>query len=179
MLEKVDTFVLEKLEKFSQKIERVSGWNCFWLARICVAYLIIDIGIRILSNDIWLLIETIAVAGFIFAYFAFIPLCEKRCYAAQEKGGSNPLKILSSIVRKFLALLGAIIIALSIIALLLPENVNQANQSAQVTPSLMFFNIIGMSSFVLYCYFISCDPLKPGEEKQKEKIPAQRETTPL
>ena len=167
MVSKLDSFLLEKIEKFAQKTERITGWSCFWLARICSAYVVM-FGLWKINEEGVSFWNILLIAGWSLVYFLYIPIMEKQCYDAQKKGGSNPIKA-SNLLGFFRRINVLLLVFLFISSLILLISIPAP--SPELSELQIYLEAFDFLVICLFFYFISCDPLKPGEEKQKEKIP--------
>ena len=102
MLIEIDVWLLGKLERFSHWFQKLTGKNCFWLAKIAAIFhgLLIVV---ILMSGVFLGNQAIAIVSgimvtfaffVVFKHFALIKHRERVVLSTQEKSLSNPFKVL-------------------------------------------------------------------------------------
>ena len=165
MLIEIDVWLLGKLERFSHWFQKLTGKNCFWLAKIAAIFhgLLIVV---ILMSGVFLGNQAIAIVSgimvmfaffVVFKHFALIKHRERVVLSTQEKSLSNPFKVLDYDCRAivlFIILLCFFIMAINLIGYFL-------------------FYFGAMLAFLMFLqgllyYFSACDPLPPAKSKVKE-----------
>src|SRR3989338_8471808 len=142
-----DTFLLDQVERFSNRWQKLTGLDCFWWSRICQKLLYISI------------------LGALFAliFDDYISLTEKEAREALAKNAVNPERVRSMAVRLIVVILSVCVQPI-IFRLIILHRI-------QSTPEL---NIVVFSAFVVFTsmtalyYFIACTPLPPAKSKVRK-----------
>ena len=157
----IDIWLLGKLEKFSHWFQKLTGKNCFWLAKIaavCHGFIIVSIlipGIFFGDQTVVIVSGILMVFTFftVFKHFALIKHRELVVLNAREESLSNPFKVLDYDWR--ITILFVVLLCLFIMV-------------------IGYFPVFGaMLAFLIFWqgllyYFSACDPLPPAKSKVKE-----------
>ena len=164
MLIEIDVWLLGKLEKFSHWFQKLTGKNCFWLAKIaavCHGLLIVVI----LMPGVFLGDQTVAIVSGILMMFTFFTVFKhfalikhRELVVLREENLSNPFKVLDYDWR--ITILFVILLCLFIMAI-----------NLMIGYFLFYFS--AMLAFLMFLqgllyYFSACDPLPPAKSKVKE-----------
>ena len=159
MLIEIDVWLLGKLEKFSHWFQKLTGKNCFWLAKMAAVFhgLIIVV---ILMPGVFLGDQTVAIVSGILMMFTFFTVFKhfalikhRELVVLREENLSNPFKVLDYDWR--ITILFVILLCLFIMV-------------------IGYFPVFGaMLAFLIFWqgllyYFSACDPLPPAKSKVKE-----------
>lgn len=169
MLTIIDFWLLGRLEKFAHWWQKLTGKNCFWLARaavVCYGLLLVAILVpSILSGKnlaaiIMPVILIVAALFAVFHHFVMIKYKERIVSDMQEANLSNPFKIIDSNWRT----VALLVILLCMLAAVV-NSVTRGNISGYFI-SIMLGLLIFLDG--LSYYFFACDPLPPAKSKIKE-----------
>lgn len=161
MLIRIDQWLITKFEKFAHWFQRMSGLDCFWLARQCHIVRMLSAGIILVTGisgssivivTLWAVLVAVAIHD-----IARVAKIKRRAIKNMESGCANPLKHEDTITR----LINTTLIALGLVVLILEI-------------SLRISTVFGL----LYCtwavshsfgeYFQACDPLPPCKSRVRE-----------
>lgn len=166
MLVRIDFWLLWRLEKFANWWHKLTGKNCFWLAKMSAIFYGFS-GVALLISIILRKKEVVFTAIYgpmIFGFFLLamwfldmIRFREKIVYKLLDSNLSNPFKIIDHSFRK------ALLLWLFVIEIC---NLLTGEFSAVWILVGTFSNIILWQT--LLNYFSACDPLPPGTVKIKE-----------
>ena len=162
MLIEIDVWLLRKLEKFAHWFQKLTGKNCFWLAKIAAVFHGLFI-VVILMPGVFLGNQAIAIVSGIlmmftfftvFKHFTLIKHRERVVLSARKKNLSNPFKVLDYDWR--ITVLFVILLCLFIMVI-----------------DYFLFYFGAMLAFLMFWqgllyYFSACDPLPPAKSKVKE-----------
>lgn len=161
LFEKIDNGLLTKFEKFSHKWQKLTGKNCFWLAKlsaVCGAIfgtLFIGLGILIQPKT--------GIIGFPLIFFLFfgtilsvkiIRLTETMVELMNLLGLSNPTKITMKNQRVLSVFF--FVFFFSLVA------------SVGLSNPVFFLMAFYAVSEVAEVYFTACDPLPPAKSKIRQ-----------
>jgi len=166
----IDGFIGGLFEKFAHFIERLLGWNCFKLARVCMLYVAFFAGALLFvgykSSVAGLLIMSVVVS-IMFYLGTFVD--ERITYESQKKGGFNPRKTKTSNIIMRLGITAIFIYTLF-------KEVQVYIYGDTAVSFLMFLMLVLLISYVAAWpaafYFCSCDPLRKKPAEPKSQNPA-------
>lgn len=154
ILLRFDAWLLSKFEAFSHWWQRLTGRNCFWLARVCLFFVM---GYLLLDAFDW---KRHGVSDIMFPIFFLTVLysfgllginkLEKESADAQSRYCANPGKVVCVHIRV------GLILFLSF---------------------LLVFEPLSPQPFLLLsmCYFCFCDPLPPAKSKVRQQLERMKE----
>lgn len=168
MLEKIDFWFLGRLEKFANWWQKLTGKNCFSLAR---AFIVVY-GISIVEFPVYQILKTEKIS--IFSYIVLVTLAfiavifflrlikfkEKIVLRANRCGLSNPFKLLDNQFRIFTLCFAPIFLCIDV--LMFKEEAFILIIMSMISISKIF------SALGLSYYFSACDPLPPSKSRVKE-----------
>jgi len=168
MLIEIDVWLLRKLEKFSHWFQKLTGKNCFWLARVATAcYFCFGLAVTafyILSKETSMIIlyslSSLIILAVAISMFKMLKFKEEIVLDASNIGLVNPFKILDYPIRTLTLIFTPICSFREIAGIL----------DGGVSIILVFIGIFGNLLFWygLFYYFSACDPLPPAKSKVKE-----------
>lgn len=172
MLTIIDFWLLGRLEKFANWWQKLTGKNCFWLAKMSTIFygfsgVALEIRIILRSKEItFTVIRGLMMFGF-FAlaiwFFRQVKFREKIVYKSHDLNLSNPFKIIDHLLRKIL-LLGTLTFG---IASLLAGEFSVIGILISVLLNIILWQ-------ALLNYFSACDSLPPANKSKikewKEKL---------
>ncbi len=171
MFAKFDAYISNNFEKFSCWHQKLTGKDCFWLAKMSMFFSVLSLWlIPIIFGNFSIepkeqysninVMSSFLGLAFLFSSFFAIKRIEERAKKFSRSGLANPLKILLSKIRLSLDFL--ILFTFYFLGISINTNVD----------SLLFFACMFFYFLFLACgaYFISCNPLPPGTSKVREWI---------
>lgn len=164
MLQTIDWFVLGKFEKFAHWWQRLTGKDCFWLAKLCLILWLTGSAAEYLIK-IWLFnagaprIGLLAIDA-LLAIFWYHKILSSQFDTYQKIGFSNKNKLEFKVVRIFMAI-ATFFTMIAIIFKLLK------NADAVYFSSYLIYAVIAIMVFSM-AYFTSCDPLPPAKSKVRQ-----------
>ncbi len=163
MLVRIDFWLLEKLEKLSQWWQKLTGKNCFWLAKACavcyglVAALILSLLVlsaKEINYIFWLGILMLIV--FIEATFFVKNVRFREKIVAQYPDALNPFKILDYKFR--------IVNLFIVLVLFLSPIINLLNGKFYLSIFTLFIGSLLILQGLMN-YFSACNPLPPARSR--------------
>lgn len=155
----MDAWIIDKLERFAHKWQRMTGLDCFWLAKQTA---ILTSLVSVLFLPFSFSTEGPLFHAIMFLFSAMLAgLCgtvREQCRAAQANGCCNRLKRTIQLERIMLTLLWVVVIVGAI-----------AGRDASFRKLITSLTLV-----LLLTYFISLDPLPPCESKVKQWIKGLR-----
>lgn len=167
IVETLDSVILKFFTKISHRIQIVTGKTNFFLAKIALCVMIIDLMIVILNYWLSLLEKQTDLVVFVFETFALLMyilitmICDQAEQSAQL---DNPTKFPfepTPILR--------LIILFSACILIIPMDIKNVT-TLQGAFIFKFYRLLADIAFVAYIYLISVHPLPPGKSKIRELI---------
>ena len=159
MLHKFDVWLIDKFERFSHKWQRMFGQDCFWWARVALAFSAISLFMYVfsfLSITVAHIVLCIVISPLSLGiWYMNIRDAEERVKMSHRVGLSNPLKQTAYQFRIALIVISVFFLCLAIL----------------IGHFLLF--LVAASLFITTLdYFISCDPLPPSKSKVRQKLEA-------
>lgn len=167
VVEALDSPILAFFTNISHRIQIVTGKTNFFLAKVALCAVIIDIMITILNYWFPLLekqtnlIYTIFEILILFACISVTTECDRAEQSAQSDNPTkSPLECSSVLRLTVLFFLCAMSIPMDIKSLMVSHGVF----------AFKFYHLISDIAFIAYVYLISVHPLPPGKSKIREWI---------
>lgn len=166
-LHEFDSWLIDKIEKRTQKFQRNTGKDCFWLARFSLILFAISFVVFVAgavwyvypSKDWWLYILMLSFPGVIRILWPAIRKAEEAAYKHLEKGLANPQKLALADIRLlyhiFPILFCFVLFMIAAPAFLVPF-------------WLSILVPVGGELLTLSVYLVSCDSLRPAKSKVRE-----------
>lgn len=164
MLQKIDWFVLGKFEKLAYWWQKLTGKDCFWLAKLCLVILLTGFAADYLVK-IWLLntgaprIGSLAVYVFI-AIFWYHHINSSQVDTYQKIGFGNENKLKFKAIRVFIAI-GDFLSMISTVFELI-KSVDVMHFFLHLIYAIIAIALVSM------VYFAACDPLPPAKSKVRQ-----------
>src|SRR3989338_4760467 len=165
-----DRWFLEKFEKFSHRFQKLTGKDCFWLAKVCIGFGVLTSLWN--SNLVWKYghgndkdILAIWIFGFIYglmlvSYLPMIYSCEEEVKNNQMKNCANPMRLWC--YPRFFIIWIPCCIMVPLTFFLLKEFVPSASGVLRIVGSTVFL------WFIPTVYFLACDPLPSAKSKVRK-----------
>lgn len=179
-LERIDERILALFTKFSHWFQRLTGWTNFFLARMILFLVVIELIVRALNYWFHFLsrrttIDDIVVGSimllFSVIYLHYLHQADEQIYCDNtvkpfiqqlfESGSAGSALVFVRVISVFL------------IVLTLPILIGQSffeKLDKNVVWALEVYTRFGLAYFIAFLYFVLVDPLPPGKSKVREWV---------